>query len=77
MTAVRTHVYVTFADPYLRCDDCGERVVRYHDPARCGCDGGAHNVPCGHLGVTSLCPSWGPVDGCRCPESHRAAYRTR
>lgn len=68
-THTRTHVLITFADPYLRCDQCREWVPRWHNPDRCGCDEpGWHNDPCGHqAGTTTACPSWGPVDGCRCP----------
>jgi hypothetical protein len=56
-----TRTYVTFANPYLRCDECGEPVRSYwHDDTT--------NRPCGHRGVTSACPSWGPVDGCSCVE---------
>jgi len=61
MTHVSTYTYVTFANPNMRCDKCGEPVAsyRYQDYT---------NNPCRHLGVTSECPSWGPVDGCRCPD---------
>jgi hypothetical protein len=66
-THTRVHVFIDLADPYLRCDDCGVYVPRWHDDDRCGCDAGYWNEPCGHhAGVTSDCPSWGPVDGCRC-----------
>jgi len=69
-THTRTHVHVTFADPYLTCDQCGEWVDAWHDPQQCGCDdSGWQLLPCGHqAGTTSVCPSWGPVDGCRCQE---------
>jgi hypothetical protein len=69
-TFTRTHVLITFANPYLMCDHCKIRVERWHDPQRCGCGNGDwSNEPCGHnAGVTSACPSWGPVDGCRCAE---------
>lgn len=76
MTFTRVHTYVYFADPNLRCDECGEPVARFHDPERCGCNKPFENDPCGHTGVTSDCPSWGPVDGCRCdghPHCDRAA----
>lgn len=47
-----------FANPYLACEECGARVT--HRP-------GNHNQPCGHrASFESVCPSWGPVDGCRC-----------
>lgn len=67
-TFVRTHVLITFADPFLICDQCHQPVPRWHNDERCGCEGGFWNEPCGHrAGVTGTCPSWGPVDGCRCP----------
>jgi hypothetical protein len=63
----RVHTYVTFADPYLRCDQCGQPVPKWHNADLCGCDSGWWNEPCGHEGgVSSICPSWSPVDGCRC-----------
>lgn len=68
-THTRTHVHITFADPYLTCDRCRAPVIGYHDPQRCGCDGGWQNVPCEHqAGVTTVCPSWGPVAGCECQQ---------
>lgn len=72
-THTRTHVHITFADPYLTCERCKRWVTGWHDPNRCGChDGGWQNLPCGHqAGVTSACPacpSWSPVDGCNCRE---------
>lgn len=68
-TRTRVHRYITFANPHLRCDQCGKRVPRHHDDDCCGCAGGFWNEPCGHEGgVTSACPSWSPVDGCRCLE---------
>lgn len=67
VTHTRTHVYIEFADPYLVCDLCHQPVPRWHDDDRCGCRDGFWNEPCGHqAGVTSVCPSWGPVDGCTC-----------
>jgi hypothetical protein len=72
MTFTRTHVFIHFADPFLRCDECGDSVPSWHNDDRCGCDAGFWNEPCGHKsGVTSACPSWSPVDGCRCTEPHR------
>lgn len=63
----RTHVYVEFANPYLVCWKCHLYVSHWHDNVRCGCDAPATNEPCGHdAGVISICPSWGPVDGCIC-----------
>lgn len=71
MTHTRTHVYVGFANPFLTCDDCGQPVHSWHDNQECGlgCGLPAINRPCNHAaGVTSVCPSWGPVDGCQCLE---------
>jgi hypothetical protein len=49
-----------FANPYLACDHCGARVTHSL---------GVTNQPCGHhVGFESVCPSWGPVDGCQCVE---------
>jgi hypothetical protein len=69
-THTRTHVFVEFANPFLACDACGRRVPEWHSPEQCGCgQEGWENEPCGHqAGVTSACPSWGPVDGCLCAE---------
>jgi hypothetical protein len=68
-THTRTHVFVEFADPYLTCDQCHAWVTAFHDRVRCGpgCEAAAWLVPCMHVaGETSVCPSWGPVDGCQC-----------
>lgn len=71
-THTRTHVYVTFANPFLTCDQCGDFVPRWHDPARCGCNReGWENMPCEHeAGTTSVCSTWGPVDGCLCQRTY-------
>lgn len=68
VTRTRTHVFVDLSDPYLTCDHCRAWVPRWHDPQRCGCgELGWQNQPCGHqAGATTVCPSWGPVDGCQC-----------
>lgn len=67
MTHTRTHVHVEFADPFLVCETCRLWVTGWHADDRCGCDAGTWNEPCGHsAGVASVCPSWGPVDGCSC-----------
>ena len=78
MTHTRTHTYVTFANPYLICEECRQPVPRWHDARKCGCTGSAWLEPCGHLAAaTSVCPSWSPVDGCQCRRygvvSHPAA----
>lgn len=66
-THTRTHVYVTFANPYLTCDRCAQPVPRWHNNDACGCDAGSWNDPCGHTAMTtSVCPSWSPMDGCTC-----------
>lgn len=66
-THTRTHVYIEFANPYLACDVCGEWVVGWHNPDKCGCDTFVANAPCAcRVGSTSRCPSWNPVDGCAC-----------
>lgn len=69
-TRTRTHVYVQFANPYLDCDTCHQPVTAWHDGDHCGCHWlCAWNMPCEHpAGTTSACPSWSPVDGCRCAE---------
>jgi hypothetical protein len=64
-TYVATYTVVEFANPHLVCDVCDEPVGGYRLWSD-GRQGGNH--PCGHDGVTSVCPSWGPVDGCVCPE---------
>lgn len=63
MTHTRTYTRVTFANPHLRCDTCGEPVPAMRSDTKA-------NLPCGHLGASSVCPSWGPVDGCTCARSH-------
>jgi hypothetical protein len=69
-THTRTHTEVTFANPHLVCDQCKKPVPAWHDNDKCGCDESFWNEPCGHkAGMTSVCPSWGPIDGCRCQES--------
>lgn len=69
MTHTRTHVHVGTANPYLACERCGHWASGFHDPDRCGCDAGYWLVPCRHVtGMTSQCPSWSPVNGCRCRE---------
>lgn len=67
-THTRTHVTVDFADPYLVCDGCRRPVTGWHHHTLCGCRETFWNEPCGcrRAGVDSTCPSWGPVDGCRC-----------
>lgn len=48
-----------FANPFLACAGCGKQVTHRDDV----------NRPCGHkASFESVCPSWSPVDGCRCQE---------
>lgn len=71
-TVARTHAFVEFANPYLRCGRCGQPVRRWHDDQQCGtpehpCPVDWYLAPCGHRAeARSDCPSWGPVDGCQC-----------
>ena len=72
MTAkTQAHTHTRFANPFLVCEKCRADVEAWHDPSRCGCgQPGFENLPCGHqAGITSLCPSWSPVSGCRCKEA--------
>jgi hypothetical protein len=67
VTPTPPHISVTFANPFLVCDVCEQWVTGYHDQQRCGCDEEKRNEPCRHpVGVSNVCPSWGPVDGCQC-----------
>ncbi|MEU7170328.1 hypothetical protein ABZ949_02405 [Micromonospora tulbaghiae] len=62
-TRTRTYTVSHFANPYLACNTCGQRVAGFY-PDR---PGPSMHWPCGHTGEhRDLCPSWGPVDGCRC-----------
>lgn len=58
---------IQFADPYKQCLMCGGWIIGVVDAL-----GPSVLVPCGHIGTyRDLCPSWGPVDGCRCrPVEH-------
>jgi hypothetical protein len=65
----RVHLTITPANPFLACQQCGKRAEEFHDDA-CGCElsgGPVLLMPCFHRAdYDALCPSWGPVDGCRC-----------
>ena len=51
----------TWANPYNVCDRCARQAVWHTEDGR--------NEPCGHRAdFHSVCPSWSPVDGCRCQE---------
>lgn len=67
-TRTRTHVFITFANPFLACEGCGKPVSRFHNHEQCGCGDpeADRNECCGAYGERSVCPSWGPVDGCQC-----------
>lgn len=74
VVSVRTHTYITFANPHLVCQHCRQPVARMHDGDACGCLVGSWNMPCQHTaGTISRCPTWSPVDGCTCEdkENHR------
>lgn len=65
--STRTHTLVGLHNPYLICDECKVTVRYWHNPERCDCDDDFYNHPCLHkTGVTSICSTWGPVDGCIC-----------
>jgi hypothetical protein len=62
-TYTRTHNVISYADPYKKCCTCGAWI----DGALDG-PGPLILVPCEHQSdYDSVCPSWGPVDGCQCP----------
>lgn len=68
-THTRTHVYVTFANPYLICDLCRAWVTRWHNNDKCVCPEECWLEPCSHNAeAVSACPSWSPVDGCQCQQ---------
>ncbi|GAA2107787.1 hypothetical protein [Streptomyces synnematoformans] len=68
------HRLLTFENPHLICRTCGAPVPAWHQSAKCrpGCDRGAFNQPCGHLGVINTCPTWRPRIGCTCEEQNSA-----
>lgn len=73
----RVHVSTSFANPYLTCGECHQRATGFHQYEQCGCQSGNWLLPHRHdASADSVCPSWGPVDGCLCQEflgqvSHR------
>lgn len=73
------HRIIEFANPYLRCDECQAWVTGWHDGQQCSCKApGWYNAPCGHqAAITSVCPSWGPVDGCCCRSLARVVGKVR
>lgn len=68
VTRTRVHTFIELANPYLTCDRCKGWVTSWHNDDQCGCDAPFWNELCGHekAGITSACPSWGPMDGCQC-----------
>lgn len=69
MTFTRTHVYVSFANPFLVCDLCRQPAPRWHNNDKCGCTEECWLDPCSHNAeAVSVCPSWNPVDDCQCRE---------
>lgn len=63
VTRTRTYTVTKYANPFLRCTGCGEKVEGRRDDTY-------RNYPCGHRDYNSICYSWSPVDGCTCKESH-------
>lgn len=60
VASVRTYTRILFADPNLTCTTCGETAEGYRQETLA-------LLPCGHHSAAlSGCPSWGPIDGCRC-----------
>ena len=67
VTHTRTFAVVVYANPYNACDVCHRRAAGYYRDR----PGPPLNWPCDDRGgFASVCPSWGPVDGCRCIESY-------
>ena len=62
-TYVKTFTSTEFANPFLVCNQCGGRVTSWAQDS----DAPGMLFPCEHYaGCHSVCPSWGPVDGCEC-----------
>jgi hypothetical protein len=63
-TYTRTSNRVTFADPYKQCCKCNGWVT-----GSLVKPGPLVVLPCEHESdYRDVCPSWGPVNGCRCAE---------
>ncbi len=82
ITHKTTHTFAIehFANPFLVCNLCKQSVVGYIVSSEFVEN--LTNYPCGHIGVTSTCPSWSPVGGCRCLEhlgsiQHSLTLRTK
>lgn len=64
MTAAAMPKLTVFADPYKKCEQCQGWIDGAFDVP-----GPLLLSPCEHRsGYRDVCPSWGPVDGCRCAE---------
>lgn len=62
-THTRTYTATHFADPYKVCVECNGWVDGVLDAPT------LILLPCHHQAdYLSVCPSWGPVDGCQCVE---------
>lgn len=67
MTHTRTHLTMDYANPYIICVECKQRVTGHHDDRCCDQIKGFLNFPCMHrASIDTVCPSWGPVDSCQC-----------
>ena len=70
-TTIHTFNVEHYANPFLVCNECERSVTGYiivtDEYASDHIENWA-NYPCLHIGITSQCPSWSPVDGCRCQE---------
>lgn len=61
-THTKTYTATIYADPYKRCLQCHAWIDGALDAP-----GPLTLVPCEHQSdYRDVCPSWGPVDGCRC-----------
>lgn len=77
MTTTHTHTIIEFANPFMRCEVCHNKVTGYIDPLQQvqACTHRGELIPCRHnTGVNSVCPSWSPVDGCRCVQFFGKLY---
>lgn len=73
VTHTRTYNETRFADPYKQCLKCHGWVDGFLDNP-----GVPILVPCEHRSdYRSVCPSWGPVDGCWCAEFNKKAIPER
>jgi hypothetical protein len=67
-TLNRVGVVREFADPYKKCNECQGWITGAVEFSGLP----LMLVPCEHFAAyTDVCPSWGPVDGCKCPLGER------